>query len=503
MSKLPPFSNRTIIDYEKCLLGAYILGAPIAENITESVFCTSGHRAIFPVIRKLKENGLDLDVSILVNELEKKNKIDTAGGIDYVAGLTSGVNTANKTFYEAEVLEAHRGRTIHRAATLAKESLERGKELETVNTELLNSLEPFTRTTTGSSQETGILFCDLLKKEFPPENWIVEELITTGLTVLTGSIKIGKSFAALQLITALDQGGYFMGTLKADKCDVLYCALEDTEKRIQKRIKKHEIYSFNGSRLETKRRTVEDLRAFLKANEQYRVVIVDTFQKMMGITDLNDYAKTVNGMSALKAIADDLNRAIVVIHHNRKSSDIDGDHMESALGSTGINATADCTITLRRKRGDELATMQVSGRDVEDTSYSLRWDKHCCSFTIAEKAELKPTLPEAQQEIIDILGSEDRNWTNAEIIEKTEKSKQAVSNLLSRMKEIGLILNPYPGQWRSKTEYTCTLPLRECVQVYSPAETESTPEKNEAKRYTVTGVTPTLQPENEAELEIY
>jgi hypothetical protein len=211
------------------------------------------------------------------------------------------------------------------------------------------------------------------------------------------------------------------------------------------------------------------LRAFLKANEQYRVVIIDTFQKMMGLADLNDYAKTVTGMSALKAIADDLNRAVIVIHHNRKSSDLDGDHMESALGSTGINATADCTLTMRRKRGDKQATMQVSGRDVEDTSYTLHWDKDCCFWTITDKEELKPSLPEAQQQIVDILESEDRNWTTAEIIEKSGKSKQAVNNLLTKLNDTGHILKPYTGQWRCKSTrvhipigkvYQCTYRVR-------------------------------------------
>jgi RecA-family ATPase len=66
----------------------------------------------------------------------------------------------------------------------------------------------------------------------------VEGLITTGLSVLTGASKIGKSWAALQLVTALDQGGFFLGTLKARRADVLYCALEDTPKRMQKRVRK-------------------------------------------------------------------------------------------------------------------------------------------------------------------------------------------------------------------------------------------------------------------------
>jgi RecA-family ATPase len=125
------------------------------------------------------------------------------------------------------------------------------------------------------------------------------------------------------------------------------------------------IETFNGSRLETKRRTPADLRAFLKANLQFRVVIIDTFQKMMGISDLNDYSQSVNGMSALKDIEDSLSIAVIVIHHNRKGGDNDGDHMESALGSTGINATADTTLTMHRKRGSAEASLSVTGRDVD------------------------------------------------------------------------------------------------------------------------------------------
>jgi len=482
-SKQPPFTDKTIIDYEKQLLGAYILGAPIGEKITENVFYTSGHRAIFPVIRELKKNGVDLDILILVRELTKRKQLDAAGGASYVADLTTSVfSTANTPIYEEEILKAHRGRTLYRAIATAKENLEGGSEFDEVNETLITTLD--TITANGVKPETGILFKDLIKKEFPAENWLVHELITTGLTVLTGASKIGKSWTALQLVTALDQGGYFLGKLKAEKCDCIYLALEDTEKRIQKRLKKQGVPVFNGSRLETKRRTVENLRAFLKANEQYRVVIIDTFQKMMGISDLNDYAKTVTGMSALKAIADDLNRAVIVIHHNKKSADNDGDHMESALGSTGINATADCTLTMKRKRGDKQATMQVSGRDVEDTTYTLAWDIDCCSWTVTDKEALKPSIPEAQQQIIDILESEDRNWTTAEIIEKSGKSKQAVGNTLSKLKDNNLILNPYHGQWRSKNEYTNTPSYRESVPVYLSSETEtafSEPEPELAK----------------------
>jgi replicative DNA helicase len=405
-----PYSDHQIIEYERCLLAAYIMGADIGVWANKDVFYSGAHRVIFQVIKDLRALGVEADLITLVSELEKRKQLDAVGGAAVVAALTSIMSsTANAAFYEAEVLTASRGRAAWKAAALAKKALENGEAPDAVVTRLEAELE----TVTGNAVTTegGILFSDLLKKQFPPEDWLVEGLITTGLSVLTGASKIGKSWAALQLVTALDQGGCFLGSLKARKCDVLYCALEDTLKRIQRRVQKQGIETFNRSRLETKRRTPADLRAFLKANPQFRVVIIDTFQKMMGISDLNDYSQTVNGMSALKDIADSLNIAVIVIHHNRKNADMDGDHMESALGSTGINATADTTMTMRRKRGTGEATLSVTGRDMEDTSYTLAWDKDICSWALTNQAALKPALSEAQQQIIDLLENEARNFT--------------------------------------------------------------------------------------------
>jgi RecA-family ATPase len=357
---------------------------------------------------------------ILSRELTKQGKLEAVGGLDAISCLTDGAFPSNVGFYENAVLNEYRRCCAWRVAAELQEALKNNPFSDQA---IANTAKKLSSIATAEVQtERGILFSDLLKKQFPPDTWYVEGLICPGLTVLTGASKIGKSWTALQLLTALDQGGYFMGTLKASRCDVLYLALEDTPKRIQRRILKQGIAAvFNGSRLETSRCTVPALRSYLKANPQFKVVIIDTPQKMLAMNDLNDYAQTVDGLSALKAIADDFDIALIVIHHNRKGSNDDGDHMESALGSTGINATADATITMKRKRGTDEATLSVTGRDVEDVSYSLTWDREICTWTISGQGALKPVLPDALQQIIDLLESEDRNWATGEIKEAIEK----------------------------------------------------------------------------------
>jgi len=467
-------NDSQISEYSRLLLGCYLQNAPISEAISASVFQSEAHKAIFTAIRELKTKGIDPDIAILTGELSNKGLIDKAGGYYKIASLTNGAYPSNVAFYEAEALREYQRRTAMETVIELKESLENSHfpDIESAIKKLSEI------TTTEAQKERGILFSDLLKKQFPPDTWFIENLIGPGLTVLTGASKLGKSWTALQLLTALDQGGYFMGTLKAAvQCDVLYLALEDTPKRIQRRILKQGIAAdFNGSRLETSRCTVSTLRAYLKANPQYRVVIIDTLQKMLNINDLNDYAKTVDGLSALKAIADDMDLALVVIHHNRKgSNNEDGDHMESALGSTGINATADATITMRRKRGTNEAALSVTGRDIEDASYSISWDREICTWTITGQGALKPILTETQQQIISLLESEEKDWTTGEIKEGIEKSGAATSNLLKRLQEIGCIESPSHGKWRIKDNYTNSHTYREREFVNSAPEHQKAP----------------------------
>ena len=448
-ARAAPFAGGNVEEYEKRLLGAYVEGAEIGRGMTEAVFDRAAHGIVFGAIRDMRASGGDADLLRLVSELRRRGRLDAAGGYAAVASLTDSVpSAANTAFYEGEVMAAHRGRSALRAASEAKEALECGEPPEDVVARLSAKLAAVAPG--GEDADAGMLFSDLLGRQFPPDDWLVEGLLSTGLSVLTGASKIGKSWTALQLVTALDQGGFFLGSLRARRTDVLYCALEDTPRRIQARVRKQGAASFNGSRLETRKRSPAALRAFLTANPQFGVVVIDTLQKMLGLADVNDYAQSVEGMGVLKNIADDLNIAIVVIHHNRKGGDADGDHMESALGSTGINSTADTTLTMRRRRGTSEATLSVTGRDVEDSSYTMSWDKDVCSWTLTEKSALRPDLPEAQRQIAELLESEARVWTTAEIAGAIGIRNYEVSRQVAELARKGVAEKAGYGQWRAK-----------------------------------------------------
>jgi len=77
---------------------------------------------------------------------------------------------------------------------------------------------------------------ELLEREFQEPSFIIRPILPEGFTLLVGLPKIGKSWIALNIAIAVATGGKALGTLEAKKIGVLYLALEDTEKRLQKRM---------------------------------------------------------------------------------------------------------------------------------------------------------------------------------------------------------------------------------------------------------------------------
>jgi hypothetical protein len=78
---------------------------------------------------------------------------------------------------------------------------------------------------------------ELLAKKLPDAQFIVPGYIAEGLTILAGRPKIGKSWLALGIAMAVASGGLAFGAVKVAAGSVLYLALEDTERRLQRRIK--------------------------------------------------------------------------------------------------------------------------------------------------------------------------------------------------------------------------------------------------------------------------
>lgn len=75
---------------------------------------------------------------------------------------------------------------------------------------------------------------DLTDEERTPPEFVVEGMIPTGMTFLSGAPKLRKSFLALQMAAAVATGSDFLGH-KTMQCSVAYLDLEGSKSRISTR----------------------------------------------------------------------------------------------------------------------------------------------------------------------------------------------------------------------------------------------------------------------------
>src|SRR5207244_2284516 len=94
-------------------------------------------------------------------------------------------------------------------------------------------------TTTRTNWADRIITADQLRTmTFPPVRYVLPGFVPDGLTILASKPKIGKSWLALDLCLAVAAGRFTLGNLKPCEGRVLYLALEDSRRRLQRRIDK-------------------------------------------------------------------------------------------------------------------------------------------------------------------------------------------------------------------------------------------------------------------------
>lgn len=245
----------------------------------------------------------------------------------------------------------------------------------------------------------------LMSKTYPPRVWLVENLITPGLTILSGAPKIGKSWLMLSLAEAVSRGGNFLSEFKTTQAGVLHLALEETERSLYERRHSLKFFSGNSNLIMTTQweSGMSGLYTYLREHHNIKLVIIDTLGRFMPeIEDMNDYAGTVRPLSHLKKTADELDIAILAVHHAKKGGQNDkakGDWMDNSLGSQGIVGTADTTLVLQRdidgSTGERKNTGRLygTGRNIRDIFKKLTFDPGMGSWT----ANTETTASTAQE----------------------------------------------------------------------------------------------------------
>jgi hypothetical protein len=215
-------------------------------------------------------------------------------------------------------------------------------------------------------------------QDFPPLAYAVPGLIPEGLALLVGPPKIGKSWLVLTVDLAAATGGKTLG-ITIPKRPALYLALEDSDRRLQDRCRKLLRGDPIPPEFEYLTRVegpvIDTIAAWLDQHHDVPpLVILDTLGKVMPAAKLGEspYGRDYRVGTTLKRIADQHpGMTLLVNHHDRKAAA--EDFVDSVSGTHGLAGAADTVIVLTRSRHETGGLLKVTGRDVAEGEYALRF----------------------------------------------------------------------------------------------------------------------------------
>lgn len=298
---------------------------------------------------------------------------------------------------------------------------------------------------------------ELLEAVFKDPRWTIPGILPSGLCFLGGRPKQGKSWMALQMAMAVGMGGHTLGKDVA-KGRVLYLALEDGPRRLQSRLLKQRtgrgaLVDFHtGWEPLTGQGTVNLLTAIDKHG--YVFVIIDTLSRALGRADQMDLGDMNMVIGSLQRIAIDRDVTMLLVDHHRKSAEAntDGDVINDMMGSTGKTGVADAVLGIYRIRGQRDAVLKMTGRDIEEQEFAIRFDADLGSWTLLGNAGdvIKGSRQTQVLDVIKALGAP----TNSEIAEAAGMDRSNCFKTVQELRAQGAVreVNGKPMRYMVATD---------------------------------------------------
>jgi hypothetical protein len=241
---------------------------------------------------------------------------------------------------------------------------------------------------------------DLMNEDLPPIRMVVGDVIPAGLLLLAAQPKTGKSLLLQDLGRCIAAGHPAWGSLPIERGRVLYVANEGGKQSFRDRLVKmlagqpapdNFDIAYNSDRLGS---GLEDqLRAWLTAHGDARLVVIDTFASVAPtMRGVDRHQEDYKALAGLAALAQEFPAVlVVVVHHTRKSEG--EDVMDSISGSNGLTAATDGNAVLRRKTGSKRLVLTIRPRNAEESELTLERGENLCWSVVGndERAQLSAT----------------------------------------------------------------------------------------------------------------
>jgi hypothetical protein len=280
----------------------------------------------------------------------------------------------------------------------------------------------------------------LQQQQFPPMRNVIPGLLTEGVTLLCGKPKKGKTWMALDIAISVAAPRICLGDFVPAQGDVLYVALEDNSRRLQRRLKHilvHDdetwperlTFAFTWRRLD--QGGLDDLAEWLAEHAEARLIVIDTFAAVRPLSKDYGYNEDYSALAGLQRFAGEHGIAVLVVHHLRKASADDfGDEIS---GTLGLTAAVDAYLVLRGGDNSGAAELCLRSRDIEERKFGASFSQETCRWTLDRSSDQE----RSKQRILAVLIDADEPLSPAEIVRQTGLSRSAVDNQLWRMTKAG------------------------------------------------------------------
>lgn len=295
---------------------------------------------------------------------------------------------------------------------------------------------------------------ELMQKEFPKKQWIIDQILPVGLGILIGKSRIRKSFMAQALAYDVGVGLPVFDHYDSSSSGVMCLCLEDSMDRIQQRLmtisnSRPTKNVFFTNSLDPRSPAIDQLTAYLIDHPDVRLVIVDPWAKFKDRDNGrgNPYDSEYQALSGLHSLAHNQGVAILLVHHQGKKKEVD-DIADAAIGTTAIAGAADTHWWLvRDPKNNELATLTMAGRDIEDVKISLRFDKDRLRWVYEGKTWEKEEAA-ATDVIVAYLEEINGAASVQEVAKATGRQEHTIRRMLSKLSFKGVVERMTRGRYQ-------------------------------------------------------
>ena len=435
-------------EFEAAFLGACMVNAGVLTDSYLSVtdFANVDHQLIYKAIITVHTDTGQTDPLLVADHLKKEGELNRVGGHDAIYHLQAVVvETENASWYAREIKNLA---TKRRILEIVNKASRKVQDAETDPENVVASLElDLNQLEFEQEKLESYSVHELAKMTIDPVKWFIPNILPSGLTILAGPPKIGKSFFCWNIALAIACGGVAFSSIEIDQpYNVTYLSLEDPPALLKDRLE-----LISPDEKPNNLHIIHDLRSKkldavgLKMIEEHldetnsELLIVDTWKHVAPRIESKgtSYDVDYEALIPIHQFAHRRNIGIILVTHTRKAVDMDN-VFNQIQGSVGMQASCDTLMMISHDSGAK--TLHLSGRRIQSAQYALTISDGIWQLE-GDAQDFRKS--ELRNEIISHLHEAGKYGLSAgDLVELTGKGDSLIRNTLRRMVLADEIIQP-------------------------------------------------------------